>query len=857
MKNTGLQGKRFLPFAIILPLAFIILIGLSIQIKASEPAEPLLFLGNEVLAPMIFADAQGFPAGMIIEITQELSKKMNRPITIKTMNWSDAQQLVANGKADALMQINETAERALIYDFSEPLLETKFSIFTSTKTELAGLNSLKGLRVGVEAQGLPKNILKSDPMIHLIDVTSIEGGFEMLASGKIDAVVADQWVGGYVLATHNISNVHIVGDPIARSNSAFAVQKGKQELLAAINLALRKMKADGTYEQILAKWEPKQIVFMTRDQIQINNLRLIAQSLVVIVVITMIFAMILFNQRKKLKAVKDQLEEFFAINLDLLCIANVDGNFVRVNKAWEVILGYAVKDLEERRFLDFVHPDDMQATIEALSQLKRQEQVLNFTNRYRCKDGSYRFIEWRSHPQCNLIYAAARDITSRIQDGEQLQKQKEQFELAIRGSNDGIWDWDLLSNKLFLSSKWKEQLGFDDDEVTNELAAFKTLLHPDDKERILKKLNQCLAGELSVLDNEFRMLHKNGSYRWVRMRGEALKDPSGKVYRMAGSQTDINRRKEMELALKISEEQYRMITENISDVISVYNISKNCYTFYSPSVEALRGYTVAEAMTQSLEDIVKHEYVNIIREKITNLVATFAQDPALNGEVVFEVQTRHKNGECIWVETSAKVKRNKHDEIEILGVTRNIDKRKKAELDVEYLSYHDNLTGLFNRHFFDKRLSEEMARADRHGCSLSLILFDLDHFKKVNDNWGHPMGDEVLKRTAAIVGAVIRKTDVLVRFGGEEFIIIMPETTTDGAYMAAEKVRQAVASTSYPLVGTITVSLGIAERIPFESFLSFYKRLDDALYKAKRSGRNCSCIAESNAAIVPTAVSGQ
>lgn len=857
MTNIGLKGKKVLPFAIILHLVLIILVGLSIQIKASELTEPLLFLGNEDIAPMIFTDVHGFPAGMIVEITQELSKKMNRSITIKTVNWSEAQQLVANGEADALMQINETTERNLIYDFSEPLLETKFSIFTSTKIELAGINSLKGLRVGVEAQGFPKNILKSDPLIQLLDVASIEEGFEMLVSGKLDAVVVDQWVGGYILATHNISNVHIVGEPVARSNSAFAVKKGNLELLAAINFALRKMKEDGTYEQILAKWEPKQVIFMTRDQIQINNLQLIVQSLAIIVLITIIFAMIVFNQRKKIKAAKDQLEKFFAINLDLLCIANVDCNFVRVNKAWESILGYAAKDLEGRKFLDFIHPDDIQTTIEAISRLARQEQVLNFTNRYRCKDGSYRFIEWRSHPEGNVIYAADRDITRRIRDKEQLQKQKEQFELAIRGSNDGIWDWDLISNKLFLSSKWKEQLGFHDNEVKNEFTYFETLVHPDDKEMVLKNLNQCLSGELELLDTEFRMLHKCGTYRWVRMRGEALRDPSGKVYRMAGSQTDINNQKEMELALKISEEQYRMITENISDVISVYNVNKNCYTFYSPSVESLRGYTVAEAMAQSPEENVKPDDLNLIKEKITNLVTTFMQEPAMPVEVVFEVQARHKSGEFIWVETSAKVKRNKRDEIEILGVTRNIDKRKKAELDVEYLSYHDNLTGLFNRHFFDKRLMEEMARADRYGNSLSLVLFDLDHFKKINDNWGHPVGDEVLKRTAEIVGSIIRKTDILVRFGGEEFVIMMPETTTDGAYIAAEKIRKAISSDISPLFGTVTVSLGIAERLPNESFISFYKRLDDALYKAKRSGRNCTYIAEISVAVVPTAVSVQ
>jgi len=107
----------------------------------------------------------------------------------------------------------------------------------------------------------------------------------------------------------------------------------------------------------------------------------------------------------------EELEGFFRVNLDLLCIADIDGNFVKTNAAWGEILGYSSEELEGRKFLDFVHPDDLPATLDAMSALGEGTKVMNFVNRYRCKDGSYRFIEWRSHPKGRLIYAAARDIT--------------------------------------------------------------------------------------------------------------------------------------------------------------------------------------------------------------------------------------------------------------------------------------------------------------------------------------------------------------------------------------------------------------------------------------------------------------
>lgn len=108
-----------------------------------------------------------------------------------------------------------------------------------------------------------------------------------------------------------------------------------------------------------------------------------------------------------------ELERFFNINLDLLCIADLNGNFIKVNNAWEEILGYPVAELEKRNFLDFVHPDDMEATLATLATLEKNEQVLYFVNRYKCKNDLYRYIEWCSQPYGELIYASARDITDR------------------------------------------------------------------------------------------------------------------------------------------------------------------------------------------------------------------------------------------------------------------------------------------------------------------------------------------------------------------------------------------------------------------------------------------------------------
>lgn len=150
----------------------------------------------------------------------------------------------------------------------------------------------------------------------------------------------------------------------------------------------------------------------------------------------------------------------------------------------------------------------------------------------------------------------------------------------------------------------------------------------------------------------------------------------------------------------------------------------------------------------------------------------------------------------------------------------------------------DELTGLSNRYRMDAAISAEVDRATRYDEPLSLIIFDLDHFKRVNDTWGHETGDRVLKRVAEAVKGIVRKPDELFRWGGEEFLVLAPHTTLEGAVSTAEKLRAAVKSERIPDVGTVSASFGVAQLWPGESASDWFKRADRALYRAKNQGRN-------------------
>ncbi len=161
----------------------------------------------------------------------------------------------------------------------------------------------------------------------------------------------------------------------------------------------------------------------------------------------------------------------------------------------------------------------------------------------------------------------------------------------------------------------------------------------------------------------------------------------------------------------------------------------------------------------------------------------------------------------------------------------------------------DGLTGLWNRAYFDERLAEEISGAVRHGRALSVVMLDLDHFKSVNDSFGHPAGDAVLERFASIIKAQCRKTDIACRYGGEEFSLIMPDTGPEDAKAVLDRVRTALEQIRWPMhpERNVTVSIGVAGCTQCRGDVSakdWVHVADKNLYKAKESGRNRVVISE-------------
>jgi len=204
-----------------------------------------------------------------------------------------------------------------------------------------------------------------------------------------------------------------------------------------------------------------------------------------------------------------------------------------------------------------------------------------------------------------------------------------------------------------------------------------------------------------------------------------------------------------------------------------------------------------------------------------------------------EIWNRRKDGSLYPLYESVSVVRNDRGEVErFVAVFHDISEQKRLEAELDFQASHDRLTGLYNRKHFEDLLEQERHRADRYGGTFSLIMFDIDHFKRVNDRFGHHTGDDLLVRIPRLVDDHLRDSDNLARWGGEEFMLLLPQTEAHEAQPLAERLRRQVAEAGWADLPAVTLSLGVAQYRPGESADDLTRRVDDALYRAKNQGRN-------------------
>ena len=295
-------------------------------------------------------------------------------------------------------------------------------------------------------------------------------------------------------------------------------------------------------------------------------------------------------------------------------------------------------------------------------------------------------------------------------------------------------------------------------------------------------------------------------------------------------QDELSLRKRTEDALRISEEKYRLLTEFASDVIWVLNLTTRKFTYFSPSVYHLTGFTVEEALQQSMEESLAPDSLKHAVAFIENGIREILTDPDSFNPHAIEVQQPCKDGTLIWVEVSGRFRRNIDGDLELVGASRNIDKRKIAEEEVLFLSYKDQLTKLSNRRFYE----EELGKIDTaDNLPLTLVMVDVNGLKLTNDAFGHNCGDALLLKTANVLSKVCKKEGTIARIGGDEFVLILPNCSYDKAVRIIARINQTIAGEKTERI-ILSVSIGFAVRNSLsEDIHDVFRKAEDCMYKNK------------------------
>ncbi len=241
------------------------------------------------------------------------------------------------------------------------------------------------------------------------------------------------------------------------------------------------------------------------------------------------------------KRTESDLAQICEMSLDLICIAGATGYFKYVNPAWRRVLGYSETELLAKPFNEFIHPDDHARTDEAVARLMAGRKTTGFEMRWLHKNGTVRTLSWSATPMVNrqLFYCIGRDITDRKTAEEALKESEHRYALVVDGLNDGLVDWNILTNTVYYSKQWKEMLGYADHEIGDSHKIWEERFHPEDAQPAWEAVQEYLRGETTELNLKHRLRKKDGSYRWFRARGICVRDKEQNPVRLVVSHSDI------------------------------------------------------------------------------------------------------------------------------------------------------------------------------------------------------------------------------------------------------------------------------------------------------------------------------
>lgn len=431
-----------------------------------------------------------------------------------------------------------------------------------------------------------------------------------------------------------------------------------------------------------------------------------------------------------------------------------------------------------------------------------------------------------------LLYLyLVRQFRRKAQAYDELHGSEQRLNRALEAVRDGLWDWDLVTDRMFVSPGYAALIGLAPEELGDPIETWKKRLHPEEYATVLEAHRNHLQGLTDNLDHIYRLRHKDGDYRWIHSRGRVLRDALGKPLHYTGVARDITLQRLKEDHLR----QAAAVFDSTREGVLVTD-AQAVIVHVNPSFERITGYRSEDVLGKTPAILRSGRQDQAFYQRLW--LALREQD-VWSGEI----WNRRKSGEIYPQWLHIRVVRNDQGQLtHYVGVFSDLSSIKRSENELDFLAHHDSLTGLPNRVLLRERIEQALENGKDRTVAGALLLIDLDHFKHINDSLGHPIGDLLLKAIAERLRDQLRDVDTVARLGGDEFIILLPglHQESDAEHVA----RKLLNAFTAPFQADgheffVSASVGIA-LFPKDGddAPTLVKNADAAMYRAKSRGRS-------------------
>ncbi|EGR0589853.1 diguanylate cyclase [Vibrio fluvialis] len=484
--------------------------------------------------------------------------------------------------------------------------------------------------------------------------------------------------------------------------------------------------------------------------------------------------------------------------------------------------------LNFEQWQEVIIDEDRERAVSELKNALENKTSFQSTFSIRLSNGSKRTIHasakpfFDDHGDIEFLVGTNRDITTEQDYLEKINRLNWQLNQAQGIVKLGYWELNHYNGELYWSDNIFSIFGLDKTQFKPSYRSFLDTIHPEDRMLVNNAFTQSLQ-QHKPYDITHRLRMNDGAVKYVHQMGETAYDNAGVPVRTLRTIQDITEKRRSE----VERERYIDLIEH--NIITSTTDLEGVITDVSQAFSDITGFSKQEVIGNK-HSLFSHpdtppSYYHSLWEALN-------RGQSWQGEM----KNQSKDGNTYWLKvTISPVFDHMNRKIGYSEIGQDITDKKRAE----ELAITDQLTGLYNRLHIDRVAKIEIEREKRYGNDLSLLMMDLDHFKNVNDTYGHMAGDEVLIHLANILREHTRAADCVGRWGGEEFIIICPDTNLHSATVLAEKLRTTIEAHSFPAVGRLTSCFGVAQYQESDTGKEqMITRADEALYKAKEQGRN-------------------